>query len=221
MENVDNAYIVMPGYKLIIYKDINYTGGGYASGQDIMDNTSNTVKYYILTANENNTSSCRLYFNGAEVTLVGISDGGTQLAITTKTNTVTGTWITTPNIPSNIPFIYKGMPIYPGAYLINSGNGAHPIFCSIIALNNFGFNDQDNFYIIMPGYSLIVYRDPNYANNNTNNMFENCGSSAVVSYVNAPSSDNSSSCKLYFGNILDTSGIVIDKNEIRIQGISY
>jgi hypothetical protein len=31
------------------------------------------------------------------------------------------------SIPTNMPFTYKGMPIYPGAFMVNGG-GSFPIF---------------------------------------------------------------------------------------------
>jgi hypothetical protein len=68
------------------------------------------------------------------------------------------------SIPKDIPFKYKDMPVYPGAYLVNAGYGSFPILCSIANFSNktAGINDLDDCYYVMPGYQLIVYQDYNY-----------------------------------------------------------
>lgn len=58
--DVDDYYAVMPGYKLIVYLDPNYTGTTYT-----IDNTNGTnilVKH--AGGNVNKMSSCKLYFRG-------------------------------------------------------------------------------------------------------------------------------------------------------------
>jgi hypothetical protein len=212
MNDIDNYYIVMPGYKLLTYQSIGYT---YSSSlyNGIFDNTTGTAPKYYTISYSNLSSSCYLYYKGNEIKLIGISDTESQTPISISTNTST-TNIGNQQIPSNMPLIYKTMPIYPGAYLINHGCGAIPIFCSIKNFVNFAINDQDNYYIIMPGYSLIVYRDPDYVYNNTNNTFKNNYTSGFIYYATSPSNENASSCKLFLGDVTDAS-------EIRIQGISY
>ena len=65
----DNKYIVMPKYKLIVYRDTLY---GDTVPQTI-DNTSGTdIK--IATSNyPDQISSCRLYYNSNEIDISGVS----------------------------------------------------------------------------------------------------------------------------------------------------
>ena len=67
MSDIDNSYIVMPGYELSIFKDF-YTNSQY----DII-NTDGTTIIYQGSPYQNSTSSCKLYFNGNEITVSGIS----------------------------------------------------------------------------------------------------------------------------------------------------
>ncbi len=211
MNDIDNYYIVMPGYKLSTFPSIGYVPSSTTSYNGIFDNTTGTTPLYYNSAYSDHGSSCYLYYKGNEIKLIGISDTASQTLISISTNTST-TNTSKAQIPSSMPLIYKTMPVYPGAYLINHGYGAIPIFCSISNFDNFAMNNQDNYYIIMPGYSLIVYRDGNYAYNNTSNTFYN--TTNFIYYATSPSSDNASSCKLFLGDVSDAT-------EIRIQGISY
>lgn len=70
--DIDDSYIVYPGYKIIVYKD-----GGYSGSSVTFDNTNGTVPvFYNLSGTSvgnNNGSSCRLYYLGREVTITGLS----------------------------------------------------------------------------------------------------------------------------------------------------
>ena len=107
---------------------------------------------------------------------------------------------------STTPFTYKSFPVCPGAYLVNSGYGAFPIFCSIANLGNVGSSDCDNKYIVMPKYKLIIYRDdynttsPKTIDNETTN---------TIKISNSNYADQITSCKLYYYN-----------TEIIVTGIS-
>ena len=69
---------------------------------------------------------------------------------------------------ATIPFTYKNCPVTPGAYMINSGGGSFPIFCSIPNYQTLGMTNGssgcDNYYIIMPGYAIYVFTIANYGN---------------------------------------------------------
>jgi hypothetical protein len=115
-------------------------------------------------------------------------------------------------IPPNMPFTYKSSCVYPGAYLINGGNGSFPIFCSITNYDTFGMNDIDNHYIVMPGYKLDTFTSTAYTGT-ANGTFDNRAGTVPMYYsFSSSTDDSSSSCKLYFG--YDTN------NEIKITGIS-
>lgn len=84
------------------------------------------------------------------------------------------------SVPSNIPFqiqnnyngssinpgppvVYNSInPLTPGAFLINSSGGSYPIYCSINDYSAWGMNDIDDYYVVMPGFSLIVFNTSNY-----------------------------------------------------------
>lgn len=107
---------------------------------------------------------------------------------------------------STTPFTYKSFPVCPGAYLVNSGYGAHPIFCNIANLSPAGCNDVDDRFIVMPGYRLTVYKDSNYATN-PYDVTNTTGTSSKVQYSTYV--NTASSCKLYYKDI-----------EITVTGIS-
>lgn len=97
---------------------------------------------------------------------------------------------------SNTPFQYNGSSVIPGAYMINSGGGSFPIFCSINNYQTFkmtnGSSPVDNYYIIMPGYKIIVYNSSNAITleqlNGTNNY-------PII--VTPSTIDSGLSCKLF------------------------
>lgn len=113
-------------------------------------------------------------------------------------------------IPKNMPFTLKGMPIYPGAFMVNGG-GSFPIFCSIANLQNYYMSDIDNYYIIMPGYKLIVYAD--FYPNGYSTIKNNYTSNKIINFF-SPYQNGTTSCRLYFSN----DGT--NESEIRIDGIS-
>ena len=57
--DLDNQYIVMTGFKLIVYQDINY-----GSSNTTFDNTDGNRPLYGDTSYMDRGSSCKLYFNG-------------------------------------------------------------------------------------------------------------------------------------------------------------
>lgn len=105
---------------------------------------------------------------------------------------------------STIPFTYKNCPVTPGAYMVNSNYGSFPIFCSIPNYQTLGMTNGssgcDNYYIIMPGYSIYVYTSTNYGgsvwswyNENSYPVIQTTG------YI-----DRGLSCKLFIGGNKDT-----------------
>jgi len=115
---------------------------------------------------------------------------------------------------SKTPFTYNNtsdsnnaFPTFPGAYLIDDGAGSYPIFSSIASYDDRGMVNIDNYYIVMPGFILIIYSGANY----NNSSFQLANSTTDILYVPAPWSNGGSSCKLYFGTT---------ESEIIITGIS-
>jgi hypothetical protein len=111
---------------------------------------------------------------------------------------------------TTIPFTHKSSSFYPGAFLINSGNGSFPIFCSIDNFSTWGMNDIDNYYLVMPGYKLLTYPSSGYVLSSTtsqNGIYDNTTGESPL-YYNSTYADHGSSCKLYFkGNEIKVSGI--------------
>ena len=66
---------------------------------------------------------------------------------------------------TTIPLKSVGYPTSPGAYIINSGKGAHPIFCSVADLAGIGMGNNDDYFLVLPNYSLDVWEDANYTTN--------------------------------------------------------
>ena len=115
------------------------------------------------------------------------------------------------SVPTNSPFKFAtssaypdGFPAAPGAYLINSGIGAIPIFCSITDLGTIGANDIDNWYLLMPYYSLKLYKNTGYSSTQTS-----ISSSTAIQYCASPNKDGTSSLQLFYNGL-----------EVKIQYLS-
>lgn len=121
------------------------------------------------------------------------------------------------NVPKDIPFLCGGFPAYPGAYLINGGAASYPIFCSITSYTDWGMNNLDDYYLIMPGYTLIVYKGGSYSDSSWTSPY----SATTFTYWNGFSENNGSSCRLYFGNVLDDSHEIKSNNSQSATFTSY
>ena len=172
---IDDYYLIMPGYGINVYNSSNVETFSYNN------NTTNIV-YKELT-NKNSGYSCKLYYTGSIIYSNSIPK---NLPMQVSEPTSTGSGI------SNIN------PATPGAYLFNSSYGSFPIFSSITNYATFGMNDIDDFYLVMPGYKIIVYVNDNYGGNST--TIDNTASSTII--ILATSNVNQgSSCKLYYNGV--------------------
>jgi hypothetical protein len=127
-------------------------------------------------------------------------------------------------VPSNFPFLIKNSnatnmtpsptPGIPGAYIINTGGGSHPIFCSMANLDNIGMANVDNYFLVMPGFYLTVWPDINYASTQAA-YITYCDNSKNnnIGFYKSNLTDTASSCKLYY-NVNGT------LTEITIYGLS-
>lgn len=93
---------------------------------------------------------------------------------------------------------------FPGAWFINSGDNGYtlPIFSSLADFGNcygIDFQDKDEYFIVMPGFKLIVYRDINYAGTAFTIDATSTSSKKPIMDDN-PNTNSASSCKLYFGS---------------------
>jgi hypothetical protein len=119
-------------------------------------------------------------------------------------------------------------PIYPGAYYANTGTlltGGNcsvllPIYGSITNFSNpYNSDNADNYYLVLPGFKLVVYSDPNYVSTNNSSYvttaYDNTSGTQIKTFQitnlsgYSSTTDQGSSCKLYFkgtelSNVYDT-----------------
>lgn len=86
-----------------------------------------------------------------------------------------------------------------GAWLINKERGIFPIYSSINNYSDYGMDKIDDMYIVMPGFSIIIYLDPGFlypiiTMNNIN--------TTKAQMYRLPNIDRGQSCKLYYGTTL-------------------
>jgi hypothetical protein len=91
MNNIDDYFLIMPGYSISVYKAV-----GYTDSIQSYDNSSGTRPLYVGSNNVNNASSCRLFYGTAT-----ISDGSVNYnqEITSNNSTsATFSWNFAPTI---------------------------------------------------------------------------------------------------------------------------
>ena len=108
----------------------------------------------------------------------------------------------------------KGFPAFPGAYLINystTNGGSFPIYKSTpnlgVQFNGTNFNtsvgasDKNDFFLVMPGYKLIIYTGADYLSDTS--TFDNTSNSTIyhVTVTSATFLNNVESVKLYYNNV--------------------
>jgi len=200
MNNDDSFFYVMPGFKLEVYSGV-YTSS--SSPSLTIDNLTGTTIKYKAVSNDREASACRLYFGNNLLT-----DASTT---TTRNTTTTTTYEppVIPQIPSALPIKYKEFPSFPGAYFLD--DGSIPIFCCIKDFAILGSTNADNYWAIMPGFSLVTYYEINYAG--TQCLYDNSIGTTIM--FKPPNSDNQvSSCRLYYGTAS------VKTNAITVSGIS-
>lgn len=78
MNDIDNYYIVMPGYKLLTYPTSGYVSSSTTSQNGVYDNTSGETPLYYNSSYAGHGSSCYLFFKGNAILVAGISDTNPQ-----------------------------------------------------------------------------------------------------------------------------------------------
>jgi len=180
--------IVQPGYMLVTYVN-NYSGTA-----NTYDNT-NGLNSQIIDIGNNVVSSCKLYYLGTELSgnlsqpgYANLSSVASSAAPTTGLNKVVPYTLKNSTIPAFCPIYMTGW------------EGSYPIFHSISDLSDFtlyGMNDSDDYYLIAPHFTLIVYN--NYTNNSNGiNKFENASDEWQLFTVSSSWDDTGSSCKVYY-----------------------
>jgi hypothetical protein len=203
-QNQDDAYYVLPGYKLVIYPDNNFGG----TITQTLDNTSGTKIMYSNTASFNNAQSVKLYYKNEELS------GKYTYSLYTNNSGSTTTTPTSNN--TNGPYKLLNMPIFPGAYLIDSGAfGSLPIFYSVSDLRTYPgteTSDSEDCVLVMPGYKLILWFDSNFSG--TYVAIDNTTGSTIIvgksnSFGTGWTANSATSCQLFYnGNQVLQSDIV-------------
>ena len=101
----------------------------------------------------------------------------------------------------------KGFPAFPGAYLINystTNGGSFPIYKSTPDLGvttSVGASNKNDFFLVMPGYKLIIYTDANYSS--FTETFDNTSNSTIyhVTITSITFKNLVKSVKLYYNNV--------------------
>ena len=101
-------------------------------------------------------------------------------------------------------FNVNNFPMVPGVYfncnLSIPRHNAFPLFGSIADFTTMLLNDSDDKYIILPGYKLELFVGVDYSGG-SNGSFDNTYGTTLVLF--APTTEDvSSSCKIYFNNII-------------------
>ena len=104
----------------------------------------------------------------------------------------------------------NSIPIYPGAYYANTGqlvsggncSALFPIYENIANYSTpYNSDNADNYYLVLPGFKLVVYSDPNYVSSNSSyrtTTYDNTSGSQIKTFVIGTPTDQGSSCKLYY-----------------------
>jgi hypothetical protein len=167
--NADDIYYVLPGYKLLIYSNIDFGGT-----LQTIDNTTGTKIMYKNASTANSCQSIKMYYNNDEIlgkyTYTSYPSGSGSTTTTPISNNING------------PYKLLNMPIFPGAYLIDAGAiGTFPIFCSISSLVTYidtQASDRDDAVLLMPGYKLILWNNANYGE--TSVAIDNTTGSTII-----------------------------------------
>jgi len=105
----------------------------------------------------------------------------------------------------------KGFPAFPGAYLVNyfttnstTNGGSFPIYKSTPDLGvttSVGASNKNNFFLVLPGYKLIIYTGTNYSSSTS--TFDNTSNSTIyhVTITSATFINLVKSVKLYYNNV--------------------
>lgn len=98
----------------------------------------------------------------------------------------------------------KIVTVSPGAYLISASTGAFPIFTSVTDYSEWGMDNLDDKYIVLPGYKIIIYTNTNYEGVSTT-IDNTAGLVTIVQSLVDTDSINThinrgSSCQLFHGS---------------------
>jgi hypothetical protein len=188
-DNECDRILVQPGYKLDIYNSVGYETlmGSYSN----VDGTTNAI----IDITNNQVSSCRLYYGTTE--LLGGSTSLSAANVTSIGPAGTNTDVPTTGSSYVIPYRLKNSHLSAFCPVYMTGNtGAYPIFFTIYDFTAYGMKDSDDFYLIAPHFTIIVWQDVGYSNNGR--KYENGTDEWVVFAVPSGQTNKGSSCRVYY-----------------------
>lgn len=179
LKNRDSGFLVSPGYKLEVYSGtlplltllgtINNTAGTfvyYQASQTLYGNTKQAthVKLYEKNAelvNSSFTADNQMLFENVTASTVS----ATSIASTNLTTTsIASTNLTTTSI--NTTSISRAHPFSSGVFMINTNSAhdpeCHAIHCSMKRLTFTMSKDEDNAWVLYPGFSARLYGSLDY-----------------------------------------------------------
>lgn len=90
----------------------------------------------------------------------------------------------------------------PGVWMNSGYAGGLPIFGTITNLVNLGGTDEDNYYLVMPGYKLAVWQHLDFTGINTVTEVNGDNTDGTSILFVIPTTINmGSSCKVWFKGI--------------------
>jgi hypothetical protein len=92
-------------------------------------------------------------------------------------------------------------PLFPGAYMIDGGTGATPIYSSYNVVGtdtNVKLHDRDDAFLVMPGFRLVVYTTTGTSFSGSTTTVDNTRGLKPM-YANSRYPNNAYSMKLYYG----------------------
>ena len=180
-----DAIIVNPGYKVVTYNAAGY--GSIIGTYDNTDGSENTTSFNITV---NVVSSVKLYYLGTELSgsLSTVSNTHSPTSSSSAPTTGTGKIVPYTLKDSTIPAF---CPVYmTGAY------ASYPIFHSISDFSDYGMNNSDDYYLVAPHFTIIVYGSADYLNQAR--KYENNTDDWKIFLTPSDVNNEGTSCKLYY-----------------------
>lgn len=184
--NAADAIIVNPGYKVVTYDST-----GYGTSIGTYDNTDGTENTNSFDITNNQVSSVKLYYLGIELS------GSLSTSSITLYDPESSSNAPTTGTGKIVPYTLKGstIPAFCPVYMTGA-YASYPIFHSISNFPDYGMNDSDDYYLVAPHFTIIVYGDVNYSTQAR--KYENNTDDWKIFLTPSDVDDEGSSCKLYY-----------------------
>ena len=184
-DNQADQIIVNPGYKVK-----TYNSNGYHTYIDEYDNTDGSNSEIIDIPN-NQVSSVKLFYGSTELS------GSLSTSSITLYNPVSGSTAPTTGTGKIVPYTLKGtsFPAFCPVYMTGK-EGSYPIFHTIYKFVDYGMWDCDDYYLVAPHFTIIVWKDNDHTG--TSHRYENSTNDWKIFLTPGSVDDTGSSCRLYY-----------------------